>query len=152
MKKDYLLPVGFKKIGWILLLPSVLLGCYMLFLQDKLNWLDSLNEHLLNNTALIGTAIGLIFIGFAREHNEDEMITSLRLNSLFISVYANYILLILLALCFYDFEFLTCRLNVIHIRNSKCVVDNIRGRAPVLVYLQTYTACLYLLLKSCDVA
>lgn len=36
------------------------------------------------------------------------MITSLRLNSLFISVYANYILLILLALCFYDFEFLTC--------------------------------------------
>lgn len=49
----------------------------MLFLQDKLNWLDSLNEHLLNNTALIGTAIGLIFIGFAREHNEDEMITSL---------------------------------------------------------------------------
>lgn len=108
MKKDYLLPVGFKKIGWILLLPSVLLGCYMLFLQDKLNWLDSLNEHLLNNTALIGTAIGLIFIGFAREHNEDEMITSLRLNSLFISVYANYILLILLALCFYDFEFLTC--------------------------------------------
>ena len=99
MKKDYLLPVGFKKIGWILLLPSVLLGCYMLFLQDKLNWLDSLNEHLLNNTALIGTAIGLIFIGFARERNEDEMITSL---------YANYILLILLALCFYDFEFLTC--------------------------------------------
>ena len=98
MKKDYLLPVGFKKIGWILLLPSVLLGCYMLFLQDKLNWLDSLNEHLLNNTALIGTAIGLIFIGFARERNEDEMITSLRLNSLFISVYANYILLILLAL------------------------------------------------------
>ena len=96
MKKDYLLPVGFKKIGWILLLPSVLLGCYMLFLQDKLNWLDSLNEHLLNNTALIGTAIGLIFIGFARERNEDEMITSLRLNSLFISVYANYILLILL--------------------------------------------------------
>ena len=55
-----------------------------------------------------GTAIGLIFIGFAREHNEDEMITSLRLNSLFISVYANYIILILLALCFYDFEFLTC--------------------------------------------
>ena len=108
MKKDYLLPVGFKKIGWILLLPSVLLGCYMLFLQDKLNWLDSLNEHLLNNTALIGTAIGLIFIGFARERNEDEMITSLRLNSLFISVYANYILLILLAPCFYDFEFLTC--------------------------------------------
>ena len=107
MKKDYLLPVGFKKIGWILLLSSVLLGCYMLFLQDKLNWLDSLNEHLLNNPALIGTAIGLIFIGFARERNEDEMITSLRLNSLFISVYANYILLILLALCFYDFEFLT---------------------------------------------
>ena len=44
------------------------------------------------------------------------------------------------------------RLNVIHIRNSKCVVDNVRGRAPVLVYLQAYTACLYLLLKSCDVA
>ncbi|WP_295959931.1 hypothetical protein [uncultured Alistipes sp.] len=108
MKKDYLLPVGFKKIGWIVLLPSLLLGCYMLFLQEELNWLDGVNEHLLNNAALIGTAAGLLLTGFSRERNEDEMITSLRLNSLLISVYVNYALLILLALCFYDFEFLTC--------------------------------------------
>ena len=92
MKKDYLLPVGFKKIGWIVLLPSLLLGCYMLFLQEELNWFSGVNEHLLNNAALIGTAAGLLLTGLSRERNEDEMITSLRLNSLLISVYVNYAL------------------------------------------------------------
>lgn len=108
MTKEMLLPCGFKKIGWILLVPSVLLGCYLLFLQGKLDWLDGINEHLLNNVALIGTAVGLIFAGFSRVHDEDEMITSLRLNSLLVSVYANYALLIVLALFFYDLKFLTC--------------------------------------------
>lgn len=108
MKKNYLLPCGFKKIGWVLLVPSVLLGCYLLFLQGGLNWLDSINEYLLNNIALIGTAVGLIFTCFSRVHDEDEMITSLRLNSLLVSVYANYALLIVLALFFYDLKFLTC--------------------------------------------
>lgn len=108
MKKDLLLPRGFKRIGWALLLPSLLLGLYLLFAQDRFGLPGMLNEHLTNNIALIGTAIGMLFVGFARERHEDELITSLRLKSLLASVYINYALLILLALCCYDFQFLTC--------------------------------------------
>lgn len=109
MKKNLLLPCGFQKIGWAILLPSLLLGSYLLFSprQEWLTQISWLSEAMANNMALIGTAVGLIFVGFARERQEDEMITTLRLNSLLTAVYLNYGLLIVLALCFYDFRFLT---------------------------------------------
>ncbi|MFR0895719.1 MAG: hypothetical protein ACLSGF_13215 [Alistipes onderdonkii] len=97
-----------------MLLPSRPARLLHAFLQDKLNWLDSLNEHLLNNTALIGTAIGLIFIGFAREHNEDEMITSYAAEQPCSSaVYANYIILIAAGTVF-----LRLRVPDLHVRTA----------------------------------
>ena len=109
MKQNLLLPHGFQKIGWVILLPSLILGGYLLFTSNQLSpsQISWLSEALVNNVALIGTAVGLIFVGFAREPQEDEMITILRLNSLLTAVYVNYGLLIVLALCFYDFRFLT---------------------------------------------
>lgn len=103
MNNIFLLPYGFKKIGWVILIPAATLGCGILL---NAGWND-VAEHLINNIALIGTAIGLIFVGFSKEHHEDECITSLRLNSLLTAVYINYALMIVLALLFYDFRFLS---------------------------------------------
>ena len=86
MTKELLLPHSFKKIGWVILIPTLLLGVLML--------IDGFNGN-----------VG-IFVACSRERIEDEMISRIRLNALLTALYVNYALLIATALCTYDLSFL----------------------------------------------
>lgn len=120
MKKDLLLPYGLKKIGWIVLIPTLLLGILMLI--DNFNGYptyllpaegtacyETLSSgtlgRALNNIALVGICIGGILVACSRERIEDEMISHIRLNALLTALYINYALLIAAALCTYDVKF-----------------------------------------------
>lgn len=120
MKKELLLPYGLKKIGWIILIPTLLLGILMLI--DGFNGYptyllpaegtacyETLSSETLgralNNIALVGICIGGILVACSRERIEDEMISHIRLNALLTALYINYALLIAAALCTYDVKF-----------------------------------------------
>ena len=121
MTKELLLPHSFKKIGWVILIPTLLLGVLMLI--DGFNGYptylmpaqgtacyetlcSTTTGRALNNIALVGICIGGIFVACSRERIEDEMISRIRLNALLTALYVNYALLIATALCTYDLSFL----------------------------------------------
>ena len=101
MEKIFLLPNGFKKVGWIILVPTFVLGVLMTidgyngfpsFLLPEwipvavkrvltLDWVGKI----LNNVAIIGICLGCLFVACSRERVEDELIGRIRLNSLLIA-------------------------------------------------------------------
>jgi hypothetical protein len=122
MEPRFLFPHRYKLIGWILAIPSLILGLCVLigdfsfdFLtiqlpfeyiftdtftnassNGKANVSDSVS--LLNFTdeiAAIGSIIGLLFIAFSRVKIEDEYVSKTRLESLQWAIYLNFALLIL---------------------------------------------------------
>ncbi|WP_018619639.1 hypothetical protein [Spirosoma luteum] len=124
MKTKWLFPHRFRLVGWVIFLPSAILGLANMYADFKLNWLvvNFLNEpftinsgqstgHLVNiqnltdEIAAIGVIVGLLLVAFSREKVEDEMIGQLRLEALQWSVYANYIVLAIAILTLYDTAF-----------------------------------------------
>lgn len=110
MKSSLLLPSRYKWIGFILLIPSLILGLLVRFRDFSFDFLTltksqtlvhskNLNlDDLINLTdelALTGLIVALLFIAFAREKQEDEFINKLRLESLQWALLFNYVLLIL---------------------------------------------------------
>ena len=90
MKTTLLLPNGFKKIGWAIFVPAFLLGCSICFFGENFDrWL--FRETVMNNIAIIGSVVGALFIGCAREKIEDEMIQHIRLNALMAAMWINYL-------------------------------------------------------------
>jgi hypothetical protein len=127
MKSKLLLANKFKKIGWILLIPSFILGIISLYSNAEIKWLDAkvfsilpelsigepnkyfqIIEANLTNTILgIFCIIGALLVSFSKEKIEDEYIAEIRLNALMWSVLINYVILILAFLLIYDFGFFT---------------------------------------------
>lgn len=101
MKKDLLLPHSFRLVGWLLVIPSVLLGLANMYAEYKPAFLGDFTDE----TAALGVIVGLLFVAFAREKVEDEMIRQLRLESLQWSVYINYVLLAIAIVLLYDTAF-----------------------------------------------
>lgn len=120
MKSRFLFPHRFKLIGWIIAIPSLILGGFVLFndlsfdfltikLPFKYYFSDSFvtglskthfNDEVstLNFTdeiAAIGSIVGLILISFSKVKIEDEYVTITRLESLQWAIYFNFGLLIL---------------------------------------------------------
>ncbi len=110
MESSLLLPNRYKRIGMLLLLPSLALGILVRFFDVAFSFLtlriakttiNSNNLHLEDNInltdelALTGIIIALLFIAFAREKTEDEYIAHTRLASLKWAVLINYVLLLL---------------------------------------------------------
>lgn len=87
--KTILLPRAFSTIGWILLVPSLLLGIFIIFIEPGGSFWGSYSivETIVNDIAIIGSALGALFITCARLRHEDEMTTSLRLHSLLLAIY-----------------------------------------------------------------
>ena len=128
MNTRLLFPHRFRLVGWLIFVPSALLGLACWYGSYTINWLDlnhafgvtgikvatqtageqSLrwgSNNLTDELACIGVIVGLLFIGFSREKIEDEMSGQLRLEALQWSVYANYLVLIVAMLTVYDSAF-----------------------------------------------
>ncbi len=104
-----------QRIGWVLLGPSALLGIVLMLDDFNLEWLcTAVSRRLpdfpimetLNNIALIGTLVSLLFIVCSRERVEDEMIGRMRLNALLAALYVNTAFIIAAALTTYGLKFL----------------------------------------------
>lgn len=124
MKSNYLFPSKFKKIGWILLIPSVILGIINLFFEYEPSFLDwkvpaffvdklsgkntffgFVENNLLNEIIGIFIIVSAILVAFSKEISEDEYISKIRLESLVWAVYVNYGILIVAFLFIYDLSF-----------------------------------------------
>ena len=125
MLKQMLLPNRFKLVGWILLVPSAILG-FMLMLSDLESTLKInskvfalYNDEIMGSgrhtgiisTDITNTLVGVFFIlgammvGFSKEKKEDEYVANLRLSSLMWAVWVNYVLLLLSFIFIYGMGF-----------------------------------------------
>lgn len=116
MKKNYLFPTTFRKIGWCLFVPFVIMGLICLFNGNDESWLKVsvfsvipwgvIKNSLFDEISVIGLAISLLFIAFSREKDEDECIASIRSSSLIWATIAGYLLLIVCTMLIYDLSYL----------------------------------------------
>lgn len=118
MKATNLLPNKAKRIGWIILLPALLLGIMVLYFDFQIPGFEvvipyskaffsdkPVQNNLTDEMVSIIVMVSLILIAFSEEKEEDEWVSKIRLESLQWSVYANYILLILAIVLVYDMYF-----------------------------------------------
>lgn len=124
-----LLPNWFKKIGWVILIPALVIGLFSFLRLDTAQLADMIErliaqgrmdatvenisritsytiERVLNNITIIGIIAGCTFITCSREKIEDEMIGQIRLNSLLLSLYVNFAIIIVASLAVYDLAFI----------------------------------------------
>ncbi|MFD1141394.1 hypothetical protein ACFQ4C_09750 [Larkinella insperata] len=123
MKTHWLFPHRYRLIGWLLFVPSAILGVVNRYAEFSPEWLgfswkaptpdagfvskfvwglagggnfltNSYNAiNFTDELAALGVIVGLLFVAFSKEKVEDEMISRLRLESLQWAVYVNYIVL-----------------------------------------------------------
>jgi hypothetical protein len=118
MNTHLLFPHSFKKWGWVILAPSFVLGILFLFAGAAISTAaESFNlspmGDFIDEIALIGTLVGLMFIGFAKLKEEDEYVQKIRLESLLWATYLNIGLIILSTIFVYSdgfFEVMTYNL------------------------------------------
>mgnify|MGYP006305688639 CR=1 FL=1 len=124
MKKHYLFPNSFRKIGWLLLIPALSIGIPYLFFDWEPKFLECnmfaifeesfpgnsksfalVYTNIIDELASILLIVSLIFIAFSKEKKEDEFISKIRLDSLVWATYTNFIVLILSILFLFDLAF-----------------------------------------------
>lgn len=117
MKASNLLPFKVKRLGWIILLPSLILGIMVMYFEFEIPGFEVKvpyqgifsngfsENNLTDELVSIIAIISLVLIAFSEEKEEDEWVSKIRLESLQWSVYANYILLILAIVFIYDMHF-----------------------------------------------
>ncbi len=94
--KNILFPHIFQRIGWIMFVLSLIIGAYSYFAMPIFG--TGIAETIVIDSAIIGIALGALFIVCSKERVEDEMTKSIRLASLLNSIYAYVILLIVCTL------------------------------------------------------
>jgi hypothetical protein len=124
MKTNYLFPHQFKRIGWFLFIPGVLLGILFLITKSDISILNfkvlsiaeerifgetvffSITENnILDEITGLLLIIGALLIAFSKEKSEDEFISKIRLESLVWATYINYAILIVTIIFIYDLIF-----------------------------------------------
>ena len=118
MRSSLLLPEKYKRIGLALFLPALVLGIMVQFFdfqfafltlhQDRSDFTNILTEDInfTDEIALTGLILGMLFMAFARERNEDEYINRIRLESLQWAVIVNYVLLLVATWLVHGFGYL----------------------------------------------
>ena len=128
MKTNYLFPHKFRLIGWILFIPSAVLGFMIMFNDFEFSFLNIktlslfptpflstgtretwsiINDNFSNELAGILLIVSAIFIAFSKEKKEDEYIAKIRLESLLWATYITFAIHIFCMLFFYDLTYLT---------------------------------------------
>jgi len=128
METRFLLPNKLKQPGWIILIPSGILGVLAIFFNLEWNFLKmkvfaiySEGVSFLGGSTVVcgfdkvnvtATIIGIFFligsvmVAFSKEKYEDEFIAKIRLESLLWATYINYAILFLCFIFFYGIGFL----------------------------------------------
>ncbi len=125
MKTKLLFPNRFKRIGWILLVPSTILGVLCIFNDFSFDFLDVkvfaiFSDDFLGPDTVFGLQknnitdeivgilfiIGALFVAFSKQKTEDEFIAKTRWESLVWATYFNYLILIFCFIFFYNTGFL----------------------------------------------
>lgn len=114
MNKQLLLPHSLKPVGWIILIPSVVLGIFKWYFLRDIRWLSLVTNTFYQNvfvdvmsTVLIATILaGALLVVFSKEKHEDEFIQNLRLSSFGWAILVNYLILFICVLFFYGRGFL----------------------------------------------
>jgi len=118
MKTKFLFPHKYKTIGWILLLPSLVLGIMVTHMEFEFGFLEitwrenpgffeSGTQNFTNELAGISVLLSLIFIGFSKMKTEDEYTIQVRLDSLLWSIYMHYAVVLIAFLTIYEGAFFT---------------------------------------------
>jgi len=114
MKSQLLLPYRYKRIGWIILIPCLVLGLLKwAIINDHQTLTYVVNIYYKNvffdivTTVLVaGILAGALLVVFSKEKQEDEFIEKLRLSSFGWAILINYLILFFCNLLFYGWSFL----------------------------------------------
>jgi hypothetical protein len=114
MKRIPLLPNYCKKVGFLILIPSVILGIFKWYLLKDLNWLTFIRYvpykgsyvDIANTLLILLIIAGGLMAAFAKEKIEDEFIVKLRLSSFQWAILVNYIILFVASTFLYGWDFL----------------------------------------------
>ena len=125
MKKNYLLPHGFKLAGLVMLVPFLaaciwlLLGpcegewftvtvpaLYTLDLNSTREWFTMTVTDPVNEICMLGLLVSLVFVALSKEKDEDEMTTVVRMQSFVWSFWGTALVMLVAILFIYDFAFL----------------------------------------------
>ncbi|WP_320814909.1 hypothetical protein [Flavobacterium sp.] len=127
MKAKFLFPNSFKKIGWFLFVPSVIItvlisvlhinsdeylnvnvfAVYVDEILGKHHYFKLIKNSILDEILTISMILGGILICFSKLKVEDEMISKIRYESLVWATYLNYGLIILFTIFIYGTPYLS---------------------------------------------
>ena len=129
MKSKYLIANKYKKFGWIVLIPSAVIGLITFiseyepslldfnlpalfidsfgapFFQGEAKLFGMVQNNILNEILGVLIIISSLVVAFSKEKFEDEYISNIRLDSLVWAVYINYGILLLSFIFVFDFSF-----------------------------------------------
>lgn len=124
LKSKFLLPAKFKKYGWMLFVPSLILGfTHWLFDYspvltinvfaisfdgpDNRELFGFIEDNIFNEILGLSIITSGLIVAFSKEFDEDELISRMRLDCLVWAIFWNYALLALAIILFYGLSFLT---------------------------------------------
>jgi len=117
----FLLPTSFQRIGWIILIPSIVLGLYFFKTQTNLPFLETTPPFGMEKTTSIFyqptinltltcsgifILIGALLIAFSCEKQEDEYIQFIRLQAWTRSILISNLVLLFGLIIFYGLDFM----------------------------------------------
>lgn len=123
MKTKFLFSNKYKKLAWIVFIPSSILGIIVAITEYSPTFLDCnvlsifdvgfektafarfTENNILNEILGVIVILSGLFVAFSKEKEEDEYINKIRLESLVWAVFANYFILLFTFIFFYDFTF-----------------------------------------------
>ena len=125
MKKNYLLPHAFKKIGLAMFVPFLAACVWLLLGPGECEWLSVKVPALLtldlmatsqwfgmtvtdpvNEICMLGLLTSLVFLALSKERDEDEMTAAVRMQSFVWSFWCTAIVMLIVILFVYDFAFM----------------------------------------------
>lgn len=126
MKSHFLFPNQFKKIGWLLFVPSVIATFFISvlnistddylhvtvfsFYQDTIGEVQGffkfIKNSIVDEIVTIGMIVGGILVGFSKLKEEDEMISKVRYESLVWATYLNYGIILFFTLFLFGLPYL----------------------------------------------
>ncbi|MBT8218480.1 MAG: hypothetical protein KJP00_01560 [Bacteroidia bacterium] len=125
MNTNYLFPHRYRRLGWTMFLPGLVLGILYLFwdieipipeisvfaiVSDEIfhdqKWFQIVETDIYNEILGVLLIIGGILVAFSKEKEEDERIRQIRLESLMWATYVNFAVLLVAMIFVHEMAFL----------------------------------------------